>query len=113
MGRQRYRPIAWLLALCLLLAQQAGFAHAYSHHTGSPGNVVAEIDGIDRDQADSSLSHPCPECLAFAACHSFIPAADALPGGTAAPPGVALRAATVSAYMRREDCRTRAPPACP
>ncbi len=108
----RHRQIAWLVAFCLLLAQQAGFAHAYSHHIGSPGNVVAEIDGMDRDQADGSLFHPCPECLAFAACHSFLCAADALPGGTAAPPGVTLRGATLSTSMRRGGCRTRAPPAC-
>ena len=110
MGRQRYRPLAWLLAFCLLLAQQAGFAHGYSHPIGSPVSAPTHGAGMQHDESDGTASHFCSDCLAFAGCHSFVPAAHAVPGAAAAFCGVVSRAAQASTPIRREDCRTRAPP---
>jgi hypothetical protein len=56
-----------VLAICLLLSQQAGLAHAITHlgtFSGTPG--VAKTVELSADTANAAIDTFCLECLAFA-----------------------------------------------
>ena len=107
------RLIALFLTLCLLVAQQAGYAHAYTHDASSPHGAACQIEGDGKAGGDGSLGHPCLDCLAFAAFHAFAHSATVVPGGAAwcgfVPPAVPEGIVK----LRPGDCRTRAPPLSP
>jgi len=110
MHRGRRSPMAWLLAFFLLFAQLAGIAHGYSHAVDSGARTRTEFTATPHGDRNAPAPHFCSECLAFATCHSFIPATVVLPNAAAETCGVASDGDAVSTPLRREDCRTRAPP---
>jgi hypothetical protein len=68
------RLIACLVALLLVFAQQAAFAHLIGH-VGVAAQSVALPDRDTGHDAPSTLSHQCTTCLAIAALASPAPIA--------------------------------------
>jgi hypothetical protein len=68
------RLIACLVALLLVFAQQAAFAHLIGH-AGVAAQAVAQPDRDTGHDAALTLSHQCTTCLAFAALASPAPIA--------------------------------------
>jgi hypothetical protein len=110
---RRFRPfLAILLALLLLGAQQAAFAHLISHLHAPTATIEHCGDGSHHGDHDS-LTHVCSTCLAFAALvGGALPSAPAALLGAAdlaAPPLSPLLPAVAAAPFRHY--RARAPPA--
>jgi hypothetical protein len=97
-----HRLIACLVALLLVLSQQAAFAHLIGH-SGATAEATAKPGEDSGHAAALTLSHQCTTCLAFAALAS--------PAPLAASPSAPV--ATTTTATPPEICRAPLPGSAP